>query len=365
MSGSTFGTVFTVTTWGESHGKALGVVIDGCPAGIPLEVSDIQQELDRRKPGSNPFATKRKESDSVQILSGIFQGKTTGTPISLLVFNEDHHSADYSQIAEVYRPGHADFTFQQKYGFRDYRGGGRTSGRETLGRVAAGAIAKKILATLGVELYAYTKSIGPISITDSQFQKEEITNNPLCMPDALAAKKAEEYLKHCMQEEDSAGGVIECRVEHLPVGLGEPVFRKLDALLGQAMFSIGAVKGVEFGDGFLSAAQNGSSHNDGFFSDETGIHKKTNHSGGVLGGISDGSPLLFRLAVKPTPSIHKTQETVTIDGEPVSINIKGRHDPIIVPRAIVVVEAMTAITLCDLLFQNMYCKIENLQQFYR
>jgi len=366
MSGSTFGTVFTITTWGESHGKALGVVIDGCPSGIPLEISDIQQELDRRKPGSNPFATQRKESDTVQLLSGVFDGKTTGTPISLLVFNEDHHSSDYSQIADVYRPGHADFTFQQKYGFRDYRGGGRTSGRETIGRVAAGAIAKKILISLGIEIIAYTKSIGPITIDQSNFQKDEISNNPVGMPDSNAAKKAADYLKDCMEKEDSAGGVIECKVEHLPTGLGEPVFCKLDALLGQAMFSIGAVKGLEFGDGFLSATQNGSTHNDGFSTDVAGkIQKRTNHAGGVLGGISDGSTLLFRVAVKPTPSIHKTQETVDIDGKPVSININGRHDPIIVPRAIVVVEAMTAITLCNLLFQNMYSKMENIENFYQ
>ncbi len=366
MAGSIFGKLFTVSTWGESHGEALGVVIDGCPAGISLSSEDIQKELDRRKPGSNPYGTKRKESDTIHILSGVFEGKTTGTPISMVVYNKDHHSSDYGEIAYYYRPGHADFTFEKKYGIRDYRGGGRSSGRETLCRVAAGAVAKKILSALNIELFAYTKSIGNISISQNCFDKNSITKNSLFMPDEKAAQQAEAYLKQCMAQEDSAGGMIECVVENLPVGLGETVFYKLQAVLGQALFSIGAVKGVEFGDGFAVSRAKGSENNDAFFADDFGnIQKQTNHSGGILGGMSDGSPLLFRLAFKPTPSIHKTQKTVTKDGKNMDINIKGRHDPIIVPRAVVVVEAMTAIVLVDLLFQNMISNMESIIKIYK
>lgn len=365
MSGSNFGKNFTISTWGESHGKALGVVIDGCPAGIPLNEKEIQKDLDRRKPGSNLYSTPRKESDTIQIVSGIFEGKTTGTPISMLVFNEDHRSTDYSQIANSYRPGHADYTFEQKYGLRDYRGGGRSSGRETLARVAAGAVAKKILQFLNIRITAYTTQIGSIKIDATRFDEKEIANNKVCMPDTQAAKQATAFLDECIQNEDSAGGIVECVVHGLPVGIGEPVFQKLDALLGQAIFSIGAVKGVEFGDGFAVATATGSKNNDPFSISKTGnIEKKSNHAGGILGGMSDGSPVVFRAAFKPTPSIGLTQQTVTKDGKPISINIKGRHDPVIVPRAVVVVEAMTAITLVDLLLQNMLSNIELIQRFY-
>jgi len=366
LSGSIFGKLFTVSTWGESHGKALGVVVDGCPSGIFLSEEDIQKELDKRKPGSNPYSTKRQENDEVHILSGVFEGKTTGTPISMLVYNKDHHSSDYSEIASYYRPGHADYTFDKKYGIRDYRGGGRSSGRETLCRVAAGAIAKKILSTLQIDLFAYTKSIGNITVSEENFHKEHISKNKLLMPDNETAELAEIYLQQCIKEQDSAGGIIECVVSNLPIGIGEPVFDKLQSVLGQALFSIGAVKGVEFGDGFSVSKLKGSQNNDAFFADENGnIQKKSNHSGGILGGISDGSPLVFRLAFKPTPSIHKTQQTATKNGENININIKGRHDPIIVPRAIVVVEAMTAIALVDLLFQNMVSNINSIINFYQ
>lgn len=363
MAGSTLGTIFKVTTWGESHGAAVGVVVDGCPAGLPLCEEDIQAYLDRRKPGQSQFTTQRKESDCVQILSGIFEGKTTGTPLSLMVKNEDQKSRDYSAIASCYRPGHADFTFDQKYGFRDYRGGGRSSGRETIGRVAAGAVAAKILNELGIFLTTYTKSIGPVEI--ASFDAAEITQNKLYMPDAKAAKDASDYLEACMKRHDSAGGVIECIIRGMPAGIGDPVFEKLDANLAKAILSIGAVKGFEIGDGFLAAKSNGSANNDAFRADEHGhIYKKTNHAGGTLGGISDGSPLVFRAAVKPTPSIYQEQETVTTAGENTFIQIQGRHDPVIVPRAVVVVEAMAALTIIDLLFSNMSAKLDSIVRFY-
>ena len=364
MAGSTFGTLFTVTTWGESHGRAVGAVVDGCPAGLCLNEEDIQAYLDRRRPGQNAYTTKRKEKDQVTILSGVFEGRTTGAPISLIVYNEDQHSSDYSALRDVYRPGHADYTFDMKYGFRDYRGGGRSSGRETIGRVAAGAIAAKLLGALGIRLTAYAISIGSVDADPASFDPREIGRNPFCLPDAAAALRAEEFVKQCMAEKNSAGGVIECRVDHLPAGLGEPVFDKLDARLGQAILSIGAVKGVEIGDGFAAARSTGLENNDVFFSDGLTIHKKTNHSGGVLGGISDGSPLILRAAVKPTPSVAAPQQTVSRQGENTELSIHGRHDPLIVPRAVVVIEAMTALTLADLLLQNMASRMDYLEQVY-
>lgn len=363
MAGSTFGQIFKITTWGESHGEGVGVVIDGCPAGIPLNEDDIQKYLNRRKPGQSRFTTPRKEADAVHILSGVFEGKTTGTPISLMVQNENQHSKDYSNIANSYRPGHADYTFDAKYGFRDYRGGGRSSGRETIGRVAAGAVAMKILEILGISVQAYTKSIGPVSI--SQYNMNEILNNPMMMPDADAAIEAAAYLNTCMEGADSSGGIIECMILNMPAGIGEPVFEKLDANLAKAIFSIGAVKGFEIGAGFDVATAKGSENNDPFYYDEMGnVCKKSNHAGGILGGMSDGSPILFRAAIKPTPSIFKEQETITKDGENITMNIQGRHDPVIVPRAVVVVEAMAAITVVDMLLTNMGARIDYLQDFY-
>ena len=335
MSGSTFGTLFRVTTWGESHGPGVGVVIDGCPAGIPLSEQDIQQFLDRRKPGQSKYTTKRNESDSVEILSGVFEGTTTGTPISLLVRNQDQRSRDYGNIATSYRPGHADYCFDQKYGFRDYRGGGRSSGRETIGRVAAGAIASKLLGELGIVLTTYAKSIGPVTVDEADYDFTEITNNSFYLPNKDAAKKA-----------------------------AEPVFDKLDALLAQAIMSIGAVKGVEIGDGFQSASSTGSTNNDPFCMQQGQVMKTSNHSGGTLGGMSDGSQLILRAAIKPTPSISQMQHTVTNSGEEIELSIHGRHDPIIVPRAVVVVEAMTALTLADLLLRNAVSRMNQIKQLY-
>lgn len=364
MAGSSYGKLFQITTWGESHGSALGVVVDGCPAGLSLSADDIQLFLDRRKPGRNKISTPRKEDDKVEILSGVFEGKTTGTPISLLVRNTSQRSSDYGEIANYYRPGHADYTFDKKYGFRDYRGGGRSSGRETIGRVAAGAIASKLLLMLGIRLTAYTRSIGPVTINDSRFDIQAILETPTCMPDRLASEKAEAYLDECMKAHDSAGGVIECRIDGCPAGIGEPVFDKLDAELSKAIMSVGAVKAVEIGDGISAAQHKGSENNDAFRMQDKEVIKSTNHAGGILGGISDGSTILLRAHVKPTPSIFSRQQTVNRQGEDIEIAIKGRHDPVIVPRAVVVVESMAAVTLLDALLVNMSAKVENLQKIY-
>ncbi|MBE5915991.1 MAG: chorismate synthase [Pseudobutyrivibrio ruminis] len=363
MAGSTFGNYIKITTWGESHGKALGVVIDGFPAGLKLSEQDIQLYLDRRKPGQSKFTTARAEGDEVVILSGVFNGVTTGTPISLMVENKDQHSKDYGNIATTFRPGHADYGFIEKYGIRDYRGGGRSSGRETIGRVAAGAVCAKLLQELGVTVCAYTKSIGDIKIYD--FDLSERDNNPLCMPDANAAKKAEEYLEACMLNKDSAGGTVECLISGVPAGVGEPVFDKLDAKLAGALVSIGAVKGVEIGDGFAAAKTVGSINNDKFKMENGNVTKLTNHSGGILGGISDGDDIIVRCAIKPTPSISQPQKTVNEQHEDVEIEIHGRHDPVIVPRAVVVVEAMCAIAVCDAMLGHMTDRVDYLKEFYK
>lgn len=388
MSGSSMGTIFKVTTFGESHGAGLGAVIDGCPAGIPITEETIQYYLDLRKPGQTRYATPRKESDRIHILSGIFKGKTTGTPILLLAENESQRSGDYQELASCYRPGHADYTMEQKYGFRDYRGGGRTSGRETLGRVAAGAVAIEFLKTLGIEICAYTKSIGSIRCEDRDYAshlsasipfadrilsrelqklREDKLSSPLFMPDHEASLRAEQLLSSVMEEYDSIGGIIECVVNGMPAGIGEPVFDKLDASLAKAMLSIGAVKGFELGSGFSSAVMKGTMQNDPFYpSDASGsLRKSTNHAGGILGGISDGSDLLFRLAVKPTPSIAADQTSVDNENRSIRLSVKGRHDPVIVPRAVVVTEAMTALVLADALMLNMSAKLETIQSFYQ
>ena len=365
MAGSSIGTIFKINTWGESHGAGLGVVIDGCPAGLSLCENDIQIFLNRRKPGQSKFTTPRKEDDAVTILSGVFEGKTTGTPISLIVSNNNQQSRDYSDIASYYRPGHADYTFDQKYGFRDYRGGGRSSGRETIGRVAAGAIAVKILNQLGITFTTYTRSIGPICVCERNFDAEQINKNPLFMPDEDAAENAQDYLEACIADQNSSGGVVECIVAGMPAGIGDPVFEKLDANLAKAVMSIGAVKGFEIGDGIDVARATGKNNNDAFCLSEQGtIQKKTNHAGGILGGISDGSNILLRASIKPTPSISAEQQTVNQSGEELSIQIKGRHDPIIVPRAVVVVESMAAITILDALFVNMSAKMSFIEEFY-
>ena len=364
MAGSIYGRLFQISTWGESHGKGIGVVIDGCPAGLSLSEEDIQVYLDRRKPGQSQFTTGRKESDMAQIWSGVFEGRTTGTPISILVQNQDQRSRDYGNIMNTYRPGHADYTFDEKYGFRDYRGGGRSSGRETTARVAAGAVAAKILKELGIEVHAYTKAIGPVSVPENEYHPEEIFQNPIYMPNNAYAKKASAYLEECIKNQDSSGGIIECVVTGMPVGIGDTVFEKLDANLAKAMLSIGAVKGFEIGDGFKAADAKGSINNESFHTKDGRITKETNHAGGVLGGMSDGSQIIFRAAVKPTPSISQPQSTVTKDGENTEMIIKGRHDPVIVPRAVVVVESMAAITILDLLFTNMSARMDKLKSFY-
>lgn len=364
MAGSSFGTLFRITTWGESHGPGLGAVIDGCPAGLSLCEEDIQRFLDRRKPGQSAYVTQRRESDRARIMSGVFAGRTTGTPISILIMNEDQHSSDYSDIALVYRPGHADYTYDAKYGFRDYRGGGRSSGRETAARVAAGAVAAKLLEQLGIKVCAYSQCIGGNGIDYDRFDIAERDRNPFAMPDAEAAKAVEADAQTAISSLDSLGGIIECVVSNMPAGLGEPVFDKLDANLAKAVLSIGAVKGFEIGDGFMVAELKGSENNDEFYMEKGKVRKRTNHSGGVLGGISDGGDIVFRAAVKPTPSIASLQNTVTRDGEDTSVAVRGRHDPMIVPRAVVVVEAMTACTIADMLLQNACSRLENIEKIY-
>ena len=390
MAGSSFGTILKVTTFGESHGIGLGAVLDGCPAGLPIDEDCIQKYLALRKPGQTKYSTPRKEQDKIRILSGVFEGKTTGTPILLLAENETQRSQDYSEIASYYRPGHADFTFDEKYGFRDYRGGGRSSGRETLGRVAAGAIAIEFLKTLGIEICAYTKSIGSISCENNDYMSNLTEDNretkdvlfdrisrtgleklradklasPLYMPDAAASLRAEDALLASMENKDSLGGIIECVVSGMPAGIGEPVFDKLDASLAKAMLSIGAVKGFELGAGFAVAESKGSENNDAFVPSYGSIRKATNHAGGILGGMSDGSDIIFRTAIKPTPSIFSEQSTVNRAGDAISVEIKGRHDPVIVPRAVVVVEAMTALTLADALLVHMHSRLDGITKFY-
>lgn len=353
MAGSTLGTVFRIMTWGESHGKGIGVTIDGCPAGLPLCEEDIQKYLERRRPGQSRFTTARQEGDQVEILSGVFEGKTTGTPIALIVKNLDQRSRDYRAIMDVYRPGHADYCFDAKYGFRDYRGGGRSSGRETIGRVAAGAVAAKLLSCYGIQVDAYTKSIGTIEVDPQNFDLAERERNRLYMPDAVAAAAAEAFMDELIQEQDSCGGVVECIIHGVPAGVGEPVFDKLDACLAKAVMSIGAVKGFEIGDGFEAAKSRGSVNNDAFYTEADGtVKKRTNHSGGILGGISDGNDIILRAAFKPTPSIARQQQTINRAKENIEVAVKGRHDPVVVPRAVVVVEAMAALTVADLLLMG-------------
>lgn len=364
MAGSSIGTIFRITTWGETHGSGVGVVVDGCPAGMALCEEDIQVYLDRRKPGQSKYTTQRKEGDKVSILSGVFEGKTTGTPISLVVYNENQRSKDYSTLKDVFRPGHADYTYQMKYGFRDYRGGGRSSGRETIGRVAAGAIAAKMLRELGINILTYSKAIGGIEISEDAFHQSEITENPFYMPDAHAAAKVQEYADQMMKNLDSVGGIIECVITGVKPGVGSPVFDKLSAQLGKAILSIGAVKGFEIGDGFEAASARGSVNNDQFTVKEGKVIKKTNHSGGILGGISDGSSIILRAAVKPTPSIAQSQHTVDKDGQEVEIEIHGRHDPMIVPRAVVVVESMAAITILDGILMNLGATLDSVKKIY-
>ena len=366
MSGSVYGKNFVISTWGESHGEALGACVDGCPSGVEISREYIQGFLNRRKPGQSEFTTARAEGDEVRILSGIFRGITTGTPIAMIIENKDQHSKDYSELEQVYRPGHADYSFSEKFKIRDHRGGGRSSGRETAGRVAAGAIASKVLSELGISVRAYSKRIGPIEIDEKKFDFDEIGRNPFCMPDKEAAIRAADHVRDLKSQGQSTGGIIECQVEGIKPGIGEPVFDKLDAALAKAVFSIGAVKGFEIGAGFAVAGMKGIDNNDQFAGGkgEKEIVKLTNNSGGTLGGMSDGDKLIFRAAIKPTPSVSAGQKTVNTSGEEIDFVVKGRHDPVIVPRAVVVVESMAAITILDLIMQDMSSQISYLKKYY-
>lgn len=360
MASNSFGTFFKITTWGESHGKAIGVVIDGCPSNLPLSEKDIQVELNKRAPGNSPYTSQRKESDLVEILSGVFEGVTTGAPISLIIWNQDAKISSYHPIKNLLRPGHANFTYLSKYGVFDYRGGGRASARETACRVAAGAIAKKILSLFHIDIIAYIKEIGgigfsEINTTDLSLIKKSIHESPIFCPDASTQSSIITLLEKTRLEGDSLGGIVECQAIGLPVGLGDPVYEKLEAVLAKGMLSIPASKGIEFGDGFKAAAMQGSFHNDCFIKDATGkITTKTNHAGGTLGGISTGQPLIFRTAFKPPSSIEKKQKTVSLEGKETELSLppNSRHDPCIAIRAVPVVEAMTALSLVDALLLN-------------
>jgi chorismate synthase len=364
MASNSFGSLFRVTTWGESHGRAIGAVIDGCPAGLPIAIHDIQQELDLRLPGKNSYTSPRKEEDLVEILSGVFEGVTTGAPISLIIWNKDAQSSSYDKIRDLLRPGHATFTYLEKYGIFDHRGGGRSSGRETACRVAAGAIAKKILSFYDIKVFAYLKEIGDISmsltdIADVDILKGLIQKSPLFCPCPQTEKKMIELLQKEKEQGDSLGGIVECQAVGVPAGLGDPVYEKIEASLAKAMLSIPASKGIEFGEGFHAARMKGSHHNDLFFSDEGKVFTKTNHAGGMLGGISTGMPIVLRVAFKPTSSIRKEQDTVNREGEKKKLELSkdARHDPCLAIRAVPVVEAMIALCLVDALLINKTVKM--------
>ncbi len=351
MLGNTFGKAFSITTFGESHGIAIGVIIDGCPAGLSIVEEEIQRELDRRRPGQNRFVTQRKEADRVNILSGVFEGKSTGTPIALVVYNEDAKSKDYDAIKNLFRPGHADYTYFKKYGIRDYRGGGRASARETVARVAAGAIAKALLALHGVRIIGYITQIGPVKI--GTVDLAQITENPFFCPDASAVPKIEEALKTIQSQKDSIGAKLEVRAQGVPVGLGEPVFDKLNAVLAYAMMGINAVKGVEIGAGFDVVSMRGSENCDPI----TPNGFRSNHAGGILGGISNGDEIVVRIAVKPTSSIAIEQETIDTENRPATVMTKGRHDPCVGIRAVPIAEAMMALVLADFILRNQLSRV--------
>ena len=347
---NSFGKLFQITTWGESHGAAVGVVIDGCPPRLPLTVADLQADLDRRRPGQSDITTPRKEADKVEILAGVFEGLTTGAPLSFLVHNSDQRSEAYDEMREKFRPSHADYTYQAKYGHRDHRGGGRSSARETIGRVIAGAVAKKILALAGgVEIRAYVTQIHDLAAPGvSNFPSlADVEASAVRCPHAATAALMVERIKQARSEGDSVGGIIECRARQVPVGLGEPVFDRLEADLAKAMLSLPATKGFEIGSGFAGAQLKGSEHNDAFVPRGAGIGTATNRSGGVQGGISNGEEIIFRVAFKPTATILQSQKTVDLHGAATDLHARGRHDPCVVPRAVVIVEAMTALVLVD------------------
>lgn len=355
MAGNSFGKIFTLTTFGESHGEAIGGIIDGCPAGLSLDFDAINAEMQRRKPGQSAIVTQRKEEDEVKFLSGIFEGKTTGTPIGFLIENTDQKSKDYSHIKDIYRPSHADFTYEKKYGIRDYRGGGRSSARETACRVVAGAIAKQLIPE--IKINAFVSSVGTIFI-DKPYQELDFSkteNNAVRCPDQATAGKMEEYIKQIRKEGDTVGGTVTCVLQNVPIGLGEPVFNKLHAELGKAMLSINAVKGFEYGSGFCGSKMKGSDHNDIFNDDGT---TKSNLSGGIQGGISNGMDIYFRVAFKPVATIMQKQETIDNKGNKATAEGKGRHDPCVVPRAVPIVEAMAALVMVDFWLLNKMAKLK-------
>lgn len=346
----TFGKLFKITNFGESHGKSIGVVVEGCPPLLELSEEEIQLDLNRRAPGQSEITTQRKEDDKVEILSGVFNGKTTGAPIALIIFNKDYKKEDYKELSKAYRPSHSDFTWEKKYGIRDPFGGGRTSARLTAGNVAAAAIAKKILKQrFQTEIIAYVKRIKDIEVNvdSDKVNEKDIESNVVRCPDKKAAEKMIDLIKKTQQEGDSLGGIIECVVRNVPIGLGEPIFDKLDSDLAKAMMSINATKGFEIGSGFSGSNLYGSQHNDPFIIKDNKIKTKTNNSGGVQGGISNGMPIIFRVAFKPTSTIQKTQKTVNTGGKEIELVAQGRHDPCVLPRAVPIVEAMAALVLCD------------------
>lgn len=350
MAGSSFGRLFHVSTFGESHGAAIGAVVDGMPAGIPLTAGDLQKELDRRRPGQSAISTPRAEADRAEILSGVFDGMTTGTPIAILIRNEAQRSSDYDAIKDALRPGHADYTYLAKYGRRDWRGGGRSSGRETAARVAAGAVARKYLALHGIEVRGYTLQIG--GVRAAHVSLDEVEKNPVRSPDPAAAVLMAQAIEEARAQEDSLGGIAVVEVSGCPAGLGDPVFDKLEALIAHAVLSVGGVRGVEVGDGFEAAGMRGSQFNDELFSEGGRIRARTNHAGGITGGISNGERIVIRAALRPPASIARAQKTVDTAGKATEISIQGRHDPCIVPRAIPVLEAMTALVIADCLLQQ-------------
>ncbi len=345
---NSYGTLFKISTFGESHGLAIGVIIDGCPAGLEIDESFIQSELDRRKPGQSKITTQRKEDDTFKILSGVFEGKSTGTPIAIVIENQDQRSKDYAHIQNTFRPSHADYTYETKYGVRDYRGGGRSSARETAARVAAGAVAKLLLKNVGVEVNAYVSQVGDITAPPhAQLDFTKTEDNIVRCPDASTAEKMIALIDQVRLDRDTIGGCVTCVIKNTPVGLGEPVFDKLHAELGKAMLSINAVKGFEYGSGFDGVTLRGSQHNDEFYNDGTRIRTKTNHSGGVQGGISNGEDIYFNVAFKPVATIMQDQPSVDKDGNEAIVSGKGRHDPCVVPRAVPIVEAMAALVMVD------------------
>lgn len=357
MSGNSFGSTLVISTFGESHGRALGVIIDGCPAGLEIDPGFIQMELSRRKPGQSSIVTQRKEDDELEILSGIFEGKTTGTPIAIVIHNQDQKSKDYDHIKEVFRPSHADYTYQEKYGIRDYRGGGRSSARETVARVAAGAIAKKICEKYGLSIRAFVSQVGPLKIDNRPIDYDEIEKNPVRVPNAELADKMVELIKSIRKEGDTIGGMVTCHISGTPVGLGEPVFDKLHADLGKAMLSINAVKGFEYGSGFRCVQMKGSEHNDIFVTEDGIVKTKTNHSGGIQGGISNGMMIYFNVAFKPVATLMMDQDSIDLNKKESTVSGKGRHDPCVVPRAVPIVEAMAALVLADHLLRMRSNKI--------